>query len=1455
MLNKIISFSVKNKLVIGLFVLGLIGWGLFEVTRLPIDAVPDITDNQVQVITVSPSLGAPDVERLITFPIEQSCSNIPGLKQIRSFSRFGLSLVTIVFNDDTDVYWARQQISERLQQVQQQIPAGIGSPEMAPVTTGLGEIYQYVVRPKAGYEGKYGPMELRTLQDWVVRRQLLGTPGVADVSSFGGQLKQYEIAVRPGQLKANNITIADVFDALEKNNQNTGGAYIEKGPTVLYIRSEGLTKSIEDIEKIVVRTLSNGMPLLIRDVATVRLGAATRYGAMCFNDKGEVAGAVVMMLKGENSSAVIKRVKEKVAAIQKTLPEGVVIEPFLDRTKMVNNAISTVETNLVEGALIVVFVLVFFLGNIRAGLIVSSVIPLSMLFAVILMNKFGVGGNLMSLGAIDFGLIVDGTVIVVEAILHRFSHSKHFRQIQRLDQATMDAEVNASTSTMIKSAVFSQIIILIVYIPILSLQGIEGKMFKPMAFTVAFAILGAFLLSITYVPMMSALCLSKKISHKPSLADRTMAWLERRYQPLLEKGLRIPKSIIATTVLLLAIAVWLLAVMGGEFIPELEEGDFAVETRLLTGSNLNTTIKATQQTASILLQKFPEVEKVVTKIGSAEIPTDPMPLEASDMMVILKDKKQWTSAHSFDELSEKMSKELSIVPGVSIGFQFPVQMRFNELMTGARQDVVCKIFGENLDSLAHYANRLGDIIKTVDGAINLYVETVTGMPQVVINYDRDAMARYGLNVSDINRVVNTAFAGQSTGLVYEGEKRFDMVVRLADEVRQNLSDVRNLLIPTANGTQIPLEQVAAVNEIEGPNQIQRENTRRRIIVGFNVTGRDVQSIVTELQQKVATQLKLSPEYQVVYGGAFENLTAARERLSIVVPIALLMIFLLLYFAFSSVKQGLLIYTAIPLSAIGGIFALWIRGMPFSISAGVGFIALFGVAVLNGILLVSEFNRLKKEGWDDVRKIVIHATKSKLRAVLMTALVPSLGFIPMAVSNGAGAEVQKPLATVVIGGLIISTLLTLFVLPVLYILFEKGFGYFKPAPHITTGIFILGCLTIPPALHAQQRVSLQEAVNIALTQNLQLKATRTGEQYYQALGKSHLDFDKTILGVEYGKLNSVANDNKFSIAQNIQFPTVYKRQHAINETNINMSRINTRWRETELKASVKQLFYGLLVLEQREQLLITADSLYKGFLQRTSLRFKTGDADAIEQTTAVNQRAQIANQLELLRTDYRTSLQQFHALLNTTADILPQQDSLVYRLPLLPDTALLSNTPAIAWQQQMVNRSWQESKLEKSRLLPTLNLGYTNMSIIGYQRIGSEEKYFGGSERFSGVSAGIGIPLITVGQRTRAKAAGVQAIQQQQELDATRQQMAVALQNALQVYSSNLNLLQTYQSQLLDNAKRIITAADKRMAGGEIGYLDWVILVNQSLQVNAFYYETISRVNEAAFTVERISGIN
>ncbi len=1023
-------------------VLGLIAWGSYSLTQLPVDAVPDITDNQVQVITITPALAAQEVERLITFPIEITMASIPDIEEIRSFSRFGLSVVTVVFKEKTDIYWARQQISERLVEAKKQIPEGIGTPEMGPVTTGLGEIYQYVIHAKEGYEDQYSAMDLRTIQDWIVRRQLIGTPGVADVSSFGGYLKQYEVAIKPELLRSMNLTISDVFTALEQNNQNAGGAYIDKRPNAYFIRSEGMVSNLNDIGNIVVKTVDDGTPVLIRDVAKVQFGHAVRYGASTRGGK-EVVSAIVMMLKGENSAKVIKNVKERIKQIEKTLPEGVVIEPFLDRTKLVNRAIGTVTKNLTEGALIVVLLLVLLLGSFRAGFIVASVIPLSMLFAFSMMNLFGVSANLMSLGAIDFGLIVDGAVIIVEGVVLRIATSKDiYGGVERLSTVQMDSQVHEASKRVMTSAVFGQIIILIVYLPILALVGIEGKMFGPMAKTVSFAILGALILSLTYVPVMSFLFLSRKTEHKENISDKIINFIRKLYNPLIHFALRKKYTVLLSALFLFASSLVVFSNMGGEFIPTLEEGDFAVETRVMTGSSLFETIEASHKASAILLENFPEVKDVVGKIGSGEIPTDPMPIEACDLMVILKDKKEWTSGKTREELADKMSKALSVIPGVSFGFQQPIQMRFNELMTGARQDVVLKIYGEDLDALSEQAAKVGSIVNTVKGTSDLYVEKVTGLPQIVVKFDRDKIAKFGLNISGINRIIQTAFAGVSAGLVFEGERRFDLVVRLDKSSRKGLADVANLFINTPSGNQVLLDQVAEISFKEGPNQIQRDDTKRRITIGFNVRNRDVESIVDEIKQKIDKLVKLPVGYYITYGGQFENLVEAKKRLSAAVPIALAMIFVMLFFAFKSAKQGLLVFTAIPLSAIGGIFALYLRGMPFSISAGVGFIALFGVSVLNGIVLINEFNLLKKEGISDLHERVLKGTSARLRPVILTAAVASFGFLPMALSTSPGAEVQKPLATVVIGGLITATLLTLVVLPILYIFFERRFGFEK-----------------------------------------------------------------------------------------------------------------------------------------------------------------------------------------------------------------------------------------------------------------------------------------------------------------------------------------------------------------------------------------------------------------------------
>lgn len=1032
MLDNIIKFSIKNKLVIGAMTLLLLIWGVWSATKLSIDAVPDITNNQVQIITVCPTLAGQEVEQLVTFPIEQSIANIPNLEETRSISRFGLSVITVVFKDDVDIYFARQLINEKLKEAEENIPKGIGTPELAPVSTGLGEVYQYIIHPKKGSETKYDAKALRTMQDWIVARQLYGTPGIAEVNSFGGELKQYEVAINPNRLRAMGVSISEVFNALEKNNQNTGGAYIDKKPNAYFIRGIGLVTSLEDVKNISVKNETASVPIFVKDLADVRFGNAIRYGAMTYNGEVDAVGGVVMMLKGENSNDVVKRIKEKLPIIQKSLPEDVVIEPYLDRTDLVGRAISTVERNLIEGALIVIFVLVLFLGNLRAGLIVASAIPLSMLFALGLMNVFGVSANLMSLGAIDFGLIVDGAVIIVEATLHHLGLRK---SVNKLTQLEMDQEVFESASKIRSSAAFGEIIILIVYIPILTLVGIEGKMFRPMAQTVSFAIFGALILSLTYIPMMCALFLSKKLSQKVTLSDRMITWLQNKYQPLLKKAIKIKYWLIGATAGVFTLCLFLFKNMGGEFIPQLQEGDFAFHCILPQGSSLSQSIETSMQ-ASRIIKQFEEVKMVVGKTGAAEVPTDPMPPEATDLMILLKPKKEWKSNRSYEDLAAAINEKLEAIPGVFFEKNQPIQMRFNELMTGIRQDVAVKIFGENLDTLSVYANQVSEVIKGVKGTTLPQVERVSGLPQINVTYDRTRIANYGLNVQDVNDVLSTAFAGKSAGVVFENERRFELVVRLDSVHRGSIEDVSNLMIATPTGSQIPLSQLATVEYKVGPAQISREASKRRIVIGFNVAGRDVQSVVEDIQLKLDQQVKLPMGYYFTYGGQFENLKAASNRLMIAVPVSLLLIFVLLYFTFHSFKQAALIFTAIPMSAIGGVIALILRGMPFSISAGIGFIALFGVAVLNGIVMIGTFNQLEKEGWKNMFDRVLEGTKIRLRPVLMTATVASLGFLPMALSTSAGAEVQKPLATVVIGGLITATFLTLFVLPLLYMIFNQ-----------------------------------------------------------------------------------------------------------------------------------------------------------------------------------------------------------------------------------------------------------------------------------------------------------------------------------------------------------------------------------------------------------------------------------
>lgn len=1435
MLDFIISFSVRNKLIIALFILALLGYGAYEVTKLPIDAVPDITNNQVQVITVAPALGAPDIERLVTFPIEQVNANVPGLIEMRSFSRFGLSLITLVFEDDVDIYWARQQVSERLQQVQNDIPKGINPPTLAPVTTGLGEIYQYILRPAKGYEAAYGPTELRTIQDWIVRRQLLGVKGVADVSSFGGFLKQYEVAIDMAKLNSYQVSINDIFKCLEQNNQNTGGAYIEKGPTLLYIRSEGLVANTDDIKNIVVKNLGNGVPLLLGDVADVRIGHAVRYGAMGYNNDGEVAGAVVMMLKGANSGQVIKSVKEKVEQIKKTLPKGVVIEAFLDRTKMVNNAIGTVEKNLIEGSLIVIFILILFLGNIRAGLVVASVIPLAMLFAIIMMNLFGVSGNLMSLGALDFGLIVDGAVIIVEAILHKLTTSAKYKQILQVTQNDMDAEVEESSSRMMNSAVFGQLIILIVYLPIFSLQGIEGKMFKPMAQTVAFALVGAFLLSLTYIPMMSAVLLRYKSKAKKNYSEIVLHKVEVAFKHLLAKILHYPRLIITVTISVFIIAIYLFTTLGGEFIPQLEEGDFAIETKLLTGSNINTTVNLTQKASGLLLKSFPEVEKVVTKIGSSEIPTDPMPPEACDMIVTLKDKSKWTSAHSFPELAEKMSKVLSQIPGITTGFQFPVQMRFNELMTGARQDVVCKIFGENIDTLASYASKLGSILSGIEGAKDIYVEPISGVPQVVIQYNRKALAQYGLDITAINDAVNIAFAGRATGNVYEGERRFELVVRSAEEKRLSIDDIKNLLVNTPSGAKMPLSTFASIDIVEGANQIQREDAKRRIVTGFNVRGRDVQSIVKEVQQK-AEQLRLPTGYYITYGGAFENLEAAKKRLSIAVPVSLLLIFLLLFFAFKSVKESILIYTAIPLSAIGGILALVMRGLPFSISAGIGFIALFGVAVLNGIVLLAEFNRLQASGVKNAVRIVLQGTSVRLRPVLMTASVASLGFLPMALSSGAGAEVQRPLATVVIGGLFSATFLTLFLLPVLYVITHRKKK--MPSAKILSVLVMLFLLSYNT--NGQVKLTLEAAQDYALQHNLSIQsASLQFKQSKQEIGTA-FSVNNTNLQLETGHVNSAYLDNKFTISQSFQFPTVYLQTRKLLIEKTKERELNLREQQLLLKKAVAQAYYHVVYLYALNNLLFKELQLVDTFYQRATLRYKLGESNILEYNTAEI----LLKKLKLLKNENELSIEvaynEIKWLLNTDENILI--DSSHLKLNLLIDTNGFNTHPYIDILQHASSIAKYNLGINKHMLLPDIFAGYINQSFQGWQKVDNQERYYSINNKFGSYQLGIGIPLFWGAQKARIVSANTNYKVAQLENEYKKQKFYLDYNAQKKQYDNLISKVSEYENVLLRNAEVIISTAGLQYIKGEIHYLNYSILLQQAYDIYSQYYSAVSSLN-------------
>ena len=1445
MLDKIIAFSIKNKFIIALMTLALIVWGVWSATKLPIDAVPDITNNQVQIITVCPTLAGQEVEQLVTYPIEQSIANLPDLEELRSISRFGLSVITVVFDDKVDIYFARQLINERLKEAEAKIPKGVGTPELAPVSTGLGEVYQYIIHPKKGSESKYTAMDLRTMQDWIVARQLYGTAGIAEVNSFGGQLKQYEVAVNPDRLIAMGITIPEIFVALEKNNENTGGAYIDKKPNAYFIRGVGLIGSFDDIKNIVVKTNPNGIPILIKDVAEVHLGSAVRYGAMTYNGEVDAVGGVVMMLKGANSADVVSRIKDKMSTIQKSLPKDVVIEPYLDRTDLVNRAISTVEKNLIEGALIVIFVLVLFLGNLRAGLIVASAIPLSMLFALGLMNVFGVSANLMSLGAIDFGLIVDGAVIIVEATLHHLGMRK---AIGKLSQSEMDNEVFVSASKIRSSAAFGEIIILIVYIPILTLVGIEGKMFSPMAQTVSFAIIGALILSLTYIPMMCAAFLSKNVSHKQTLSDRMMNFFQRIYAPLLEKAIRFKKVIVGVTVAVFVVSVFLFSRMGGEFIPTLQEGDFAFHCILPQGTSLSQSLETSMQ-ASRLIKEFDEVKMVVGKTGAAEVPTDPMPPEATDIMIILKPQSEWKRDISYDELAEEFEERLNTIPGVFFEKNQPIQMRFNELMTGIRQDVAVKIFGENMDTLLNYANKVNAVVQIVDGATEPSVERVAGLPQIVIKYNRSQIANYGLNIEDINHIVSTSFAGGSAGVVYENERKFELVVRLDSTHRNNIDDVSHLYIPTTNGTQIPLSQVAEIKMELGPAQISREDGKRRIVVGFNIKGRDVESVVTDIQKELNEKVKLPEGYYYTYGGTFENLQAASKRLMIALPVALALIFMLLYFTFSSVKQAALIYTAIPMSAIGGVFALLIRDMPFSISAGIGFIALFGVAVLNGIVLIGTFNQLEKDGMTDIIQRIKEGTKIRLRPVLMTATVASLGFLPMALSHGAGAEVQKPLATVVIGGLLTATFLTLFVLPLLYVLFSS-----KRKINISTASILVFALLSFNAANAQspttKSISVDDAITTALKNNLELQSQQLNVQSSTILKKSVFELPKTNVNFQFGQYNSINQDKAFQVSQSIPFPTYYSAKSSLYKAELQGSQLQQQATVNKIKAQVQYWFYQLQYLQTTKKQLQDLDSLYNDFVSAAALRYKTGETNLLEKTTAETKRGQLSQLLKQNETDFATAYNSLKTLMNTSEDFTITVNENWQPLVLSSsfDTTLIANNPSLKVLYQQAVIAEQNKKLETASTLPDFNVGYFNQSLIGVQNINGADVNFDGSKRFQGFNVGISIPITFFSNTSKIKSLDYKQQALQKEADNGKLILQNQLQNAFQQYNQNLSQYNYYKSTALPNADIIISTAKVGFKSGDIGYIEYLQALQTATDVQLSYLQSVNQINQSIVNI-------
>ena len=1437
MFEKIINFSIQNKLVVLLFTSLIIGTGIYSLLNIPIGAVPDITNNQVQVITTSRNLATQDVEKFLTAPVELEMANLPNVTEIRSISKFGLSVVTIVFDDEIGTYLPRQLIAEKIKSAEEKIPNGFGTPFMGPVTTGLGEIYQYVLDVDPKFKDKYSITDLRTIQDWIVKRQLSGVPGVVEVNTWGGFLKQYEVAVDPKRLRSMDISITEIFAALENNNSVAGGGYIEKGNESYFIRGEGLAASIEDIENIVVTTREN-QPIYVKDIAKVGFGAANRFGAITGNGEGEKVLGQVMMLKDADSKKVIDAVKIRVEEMQNSLPEGIKINAFLERSELIAKTTFTVSENLILGCLIVIFVVVLLLGNLRSGLIVASVIPLCLFFALTLMYIFGVDANLMSLGAIDFGIIIDGSVIIVEFVAFKISSER--LAISKLPKEEKNAFIDKVTlfgaSKMMRSAVFGQIIIIIVFIPILTLVGVEGKMFRPMALVFSFALIGAMILGLTYVPVMASLFLKPTDPNKNNVSNKLMSFLGKMYKPTIIWALRKKAIVLSGALALLVIVAVLFGRMGGEFVPTLDEGDLVIQPVLKTGTSLAKTVETTTQIEKILMT-FPEVEQVVSRIGAAEVPTDPMSMEESDVIVKLKPKKEWVTAKSKDELTDKFKEALTDIAGVDYEFTQPIEMRFNELITGVRADLAIKIFGEDLDVLYETASKIEAAIQNVEGASDISVEKVAGLPQMTVEYDRKKIARYGLNISDLNNALTMGFAGKAAGTIFEGEKQFDLVVRFDEKDRKDIYNIETTSIKLANGQTLPFSEFAKISYTKGPAKISRDNTKRRIVIGINVRNRDLESVVKDVQTIMANEIEIPKGYTVEYGGQFENLRSAKSRLLIAVPIALILIFFLLYFAFNSVKDALMIYTAIPLSAVGGVLFLYMRGLPFSISAGVGFIALFGIAVLNGIVLIEQFKELKHEGMTNINKIIIKGTQLRLRPVLLTAAAAALGFLPMAISTNAGAEVQRPLATVVIGGLITATLLTLIVLPVLFAMFDKKI---KRKKIVTNKAFIL-ILFLSLATFSQAQnveISLEKAIEIGIENNKSLQASKYQIEMNKKLEGTAFSIDKTDIYYNFDQNNLATNNiplNVFGISQSIKFPTFYFSQKKVLKQQTNMAISKYEIDEQHLKNEISKAYYTLSHWQEMSRNYAYLDSIYQKFADAASRKFQAGETNNLENLVAQSKSKEIGISLYQSQMNVEKSLIQLNKWLqsDTTYTISNEMIAEISLEPL--DTA---NNPFLEYLNQSMLLSQKHLALNKNNLMPDLNFG----AFYGSNNGLSPNKFFG-------VQAGIAVPLFFGADRAKIKASKTEILIKQSDFENYSTQIQAnykMLLNELNAYKSGIDYFNDFGKKLFSET---MLNANMAYKAGEIDYLQYISLLDYAntiklnyLQNNFFYNLTVIEAN-------------